>query len=142
MPATATNGHRQRGADLITGSRGNDTALMGAGDDTFFWNPGDGNDTVEGQAGNDTLQFNGANIGENIDISANGERIRFFRDVANVTMDLDKVEQINFTALGGADTITVHDMTGTDAQQVNINLAGSAGGGDGNNDLIHRGRAG
>ena len=47
---------------------------MGAGDDTFVWNPGDGSDTVEGQDGLDTMLFNGANINEKIDISANGER--------------------------------------------------------------------
>ena len=47
---------------------------MGAGDDTFVWNPGDGSDTVEGQAGTDTLLFNGANVDEKIDISANGTR--------------------------------------------------------------------
>src|SRR5262249_19780631 len=63
--------------DLIIGGRGNDVALMGAGDDTFVWNPGDGNDTVEGQNGFDTLQFNGANIAEKIDISANGSHVRF-----------------------------------------------------------------
>ena len=57
---------------------------MGAGDDVFVWNPGDDNDTVEGQDGFDTLLFNGANIAEQIDISANGERVRFFRDIANV----------------------------------------------------------
>ena len=77
---------------------------MGAGDDTFVWNPGDDNDTLEGQAGFDTMLFNGANIAENIDISANGGRVRFFRDVANVTMDLNDVEAIDFNALGGADS--------------------------------------
>ena len=81
------------GGDLINGGDGNDTALIGAGDDVFVWNPGDDNDTLEGQAGVDTmLDFNGANIAENIDISANGGRVRFFRDVANVTMDLNDVE--------------------------------------------------
>ena len=45
---------------------------MGAGDDTFVWNPGDGSDIVEGQAGDRHLLFNGANIDEKIDISANG----------------------------------------------------------------------
>ncbi len=60
------------GNDLVSGGRGNDAALLGAGDDTFVWNPGDGSDTVEGQAGFDTLLFNGANVNENIDISANG----------------------------------------------------------------------
>src|SRR4051812_44912772 len=63
--------------DVIIGGRGNDLALMGAGDDRFIWNPGDGSDVVEGQSGSDTLQFNGANIAEKIDISANGGRVRF-----------------------------------------------------------------
>ena len=57
---------------------------MGAGDDTFVWNPGDGSDIVEGQDGIDTMLFNGANIAEKIDISANGSRVRFTRDVANI----------------------------------------------------------
>ena len=97
-------------------------ALLGDGDDTFVWNPGDGSDTVEGQAGTDTLLFNGANVNENIDISANGARATLFRDVANVTMDLNGVERIQFNALGGADTITVNDLTGTDVKQVAIDL--------------------
>ena len=60
------------------------------------------------------MLFNGANVDENIDISANGGRVRFTRDVGNITMDLNGVEQIDFNALGGADTITVNDLTGTD----------------------------
>ena len=63
------------GDDLINGGDGNDVALMGAGDDTFVWNPGDDNDTLEGQAGFDKMLFNGANVAENIDISANGGRV-------------------------------------------------------------------
>lgn len=113
------------GNDLFNGGDGNDTALMGAGDDTFFWNPGDDNDTVEGQAGFDTMIFNGANIAENIDISAVGGRVRFFRNVAAVTMDLNDVEAIDFTARGGADTIVVNDLTGTDLTEVNLNLESS-----------------
>ena len=125
-----------QGNDLINGGRGNDVAFMGAGDDTFVWNPGDGSDTVEGQGGADTMLFNGANVSENIDISANGSRVRFFRDVANITMDLNGVETIDFNALGGADTITVHDLTGTDVSQVNLNLAAAGGGGDGQADNV------
>src|SRR3982751_1958302 len=86
------------GNDTVTGGTGNDTALLGAGDDSFVWNPGDGSDIVEGQAGTDTLVFNGANIAEKIDISANGPRVRFTRDIGTVTMDLNGVERINFTA--------------------------------------------
>ncbi len=62
------------GNDLVTGGRGNDTASLGDGDDTFVWNPGDGSDSVFGGAGSDTLLFNGSNVGEKIDISANGSR--------------------------------------------------------------------
>src|SRR5207248_10678886 len=68
------------GNDVVDGGRGNDVALLGAGHDRFVWNPGDGSDTVEGQAGQDTLQFNGANVSERIDLSANGSRLRLFRD--------------------------------------------------------------
>jgi len=126
------------GNDFIDGQQGNDVALMGAGDDTFQWDPGDGNDVVEGQAGFDKLLFNGANVAENIDIFANGPRARLFRDVAAVTMDLDDVERIDFNALGGADNIVVGDMTGTDVTQVRINLASTVGGsaGDGQADRV------
>ena len=111
---------------------------MAAGNDTFVWNPGDGSDTVDGQAGADTLLFNGANVNENIDISANGGRARFFRDVGNVTMDLNRMETIDFNALGGADTITVSDLTGTGVKNVNIDLASppGSGTGDGQADTI------
>jgi Ca2+-binding RTX toxin-like protein len=121
------------GDDLINGGRGNDVALMGAGNDTFVWNPGDGSDTVEGQAGVDTMLFNGANINEKIDISANGTRALFTRDVASIAMDLSGVEHINFTALGGADQIVVHDLSGTDVSQVNVDLAATQGGTAGDN---------
>jgi Ca2+-binding RTX toxin-like protein len=118
------------GDDLVTGGDGNDVALLGTGDDTFTWNPGDDNDTLEGQAGFDKMLFNGANIAENIDVSANGGRVRFFRDVANVTMDLDDVEDLDFNALGGADNIAVGDLSGTDLTEVNTNLAAAGGAGD------------
>ncbi|HET6576045.1 MAG TPA: calcium-binding protein [Fimbriiglobus sp.] len=118
------------GNDLINGGDGNDIAFMGAGDDTFVWNPGDDNDTIEGQDGTDTMLFNGANIAEEIDISANGGRVRFARNIGNVTMDLNDTEAITFNALGGADKITVNDLSGTDVTEIDLNLAaGNAGDG-------------
>src|SRR4051794_35244031 len=57
------------GNDFVDGNQGNDTAFLGAGDDTFQWDPGDGSDIVEGQAGTDSMAFNGANINERMDIS-------------------------------------------------------------------------
>src|SRR4029077_10286188 len=125
------------GNDVINGGRGNDLAFMGKGDDEFVWNPGDGSDVVEGQAGFDTLLFNGANVNENIDISANGSRVRLFRDVGNVTMDLNSVEHIQLAAAGGADNITVGDLTGTGVTQVAIDLAATGtSSGDGQPDQV------
>ena len=123
------------GADRIIGDHGNDVAFMGAGDDTFVWNPGDGSDTVEGQDGNDTLQFNGANVSENMSLSANGPRLRLTRDVGGITMDVDGTEEVNIAALGGADTITVGDLTGTAVAEVNLDLS-AQGTGDGQNDTV------
>ena len=50
------------------------------------------------------------------------------RDVANITMDLNGVENIQFNALGGADTITVNDLTGTNVSQVNLDLGNGSDG--------------
>jgi Ca2+-binding RTX toxin-like protein len=104
---------------------------MGAGNDTFVWNPGDGSDVVEGQGGHDTLQFNGSNANENINLSANGSRLRLTRDVGNITMDVNGVEQVNVVARGGADTLTVNDLSGTSVTDVNIDLAATPGSGTG-----------
>ena len=124
------------GDDVVNGGRGNDVALLGAGDDVFVWNPGDGSDVVEGQAGDDEMVFNGANIAEKVDLSANGHRLRFFRDVAGITMDTDGVEEVDFNALGGADLVTVHDLSGTDVTLVELDLAAANGTGDGEVDSV------
>jgi len=118
------------GSDVIDGQQGNDIAFLGAGNDTFQWDPGDGNDIVEGQDGTDTMLFNGSNIGENMDISANGGRVRLFRNVGNITMDTNDVEAIDVNALGGADNLVVNDISGTDLTRIGANLAASGGGGD------------
>jgi len=119
------------GNDTVDGNGGNDFASLGAGDDTFVWDPGDGSDTIEGEAGRDTMRFNGANGAEKIELSANGSRLRFTRDVAGITMDTAGVEQVDFNALGGVDLVTVDDLTGTDVDSVNVDLAGTLGGGTG-----------
>ena len=53
-------------------------------------------------------------------------------------MDLNSMETIDFNALGGADTITVNDLTGTGVKNVNIDLASppGSGTGDGQADTI------
>src|SRR5262249_20575226 len=114
----------------------NDIAFLGAGDDTFGWDNGDGSDTVVGQGGNDTLEFNSSDASENVDISANGNGVRLTRDVGNVTMDLNDVEQIDYHALGGADTITVNEAPATGLLDLNLDLEGTGGRGDGQADAV------
>jgi Ca2+-binding RTX toxin-like protein len=127
------------GNDSIDGNGGNDLAFLGAGDDTFVWDPGDGSDTIEGEDGFfDTMLFNGANVAEQVELSANGNRLKLFRTQGNVTMDTAGVERVDFNALGGADLVTANDLSGTDVRSVNVDLAGTLGGatGDGQPDRV------
>jgi Ca2+-binding RTX toxin-like protein len=124
------------GDDFIDGNIGADTALMGAGNDRFQWDPGDGSDTVEGQAGKDAMDFNGSNAAEEIDVTANGSRVRLHRNVAAITMDFNGVEALNVRDLGGADTTTVGDLAGTDLDDANVDLNAVTGDGDGAADAV------
>jgi Ca2+-binding RTX toxin-like protein len=124
------------GSDLVTGGRGNDTAVLGPGDDTFVWNPGDGSDVVDGGDGTDSLVFNGANVGETFDLSANGARLRLTRDVGGVTMDVGGTEVVALNTLGGADLVTVGDLTGTAVTELDLSLGANGGGGDGAADTV------
>src|ERR1700729_2862603 len=63
-----------------------------------------------------------------MDVSANGSRVRLFRDVGNVTMDLNGIEQIKIATLGGKDNVTVNEVF--------VQLGSSAGGGDGQPDTV------
>ena len=127
-----------QGNDIIIGGTGADVLFGGPGDDVFPWNPGDGSDVIEGQGGYDTMLFNGANIAEHIDMSANGQRLRFTRDVANIIMDCNGVERVTFNALGGADDITINDLSGTTVSNIALNLGATLGSttGDGAADIV------
>ena len=92
------------GDDQVDGGRGSDTASLGSGDDRFTWDPGDGSDAVDGGAGNDTLVFDGSNVAEHMELSADSSHVHLFRDVGNVTMDLSTIETADVNASGGADT--------------------------------------
>jgi hypothetical protein len=119
------------GNDSIDGNGSADVAVMGAGNDTFVWDPGDGSDRVEGEDGADTMLFNGAGAAEQVDLSANRNRLRFFRNPGAITMNTAGVERVDFTALGGADLVTVNDLSGTGVRSVNVDLAASLGGASG-----------
>ena len=84
------------------------------------------------------MLFNGSNGDEIFAASANGERVLFTRNLGNIVMDLNDVEAIDLNALGGADSVTVNNLAGTDMSEVNANLAGTIGGttGDGAIDTV------
>jgi hypothetical protein len=113
------------GDDFVDGNQGSDTSSLGDGSDTFVWDAGDGSDTVDGDAGQDALVFNGAAGDEKFDLSANGSRARLVRDIGHITMDLGGIEQVDTHALGGADTVTVNDLSGTDVTGVDVDLPGA-----------------
>jgi Ca2+-binding RTX toxin-like protein len=124
------------GDDFVDGNIGADTAQLGGGADTFQWDPGDGSDTVDGRAGKDALAFNGSNAAENIDVGANGSRVRLTRNVGAITMDLDDIESARIRALGSADNITVNDLAGTDLKAASVDLSAATGDGDGAADTV------
>jgi Ca2+-binding RTX toxin-like protein len=125
------------GNDLIDGNAGADTALLGAGDDVFRWDPGDGSDVIDGQAGADTMLFNGAAADETVDLSATRHgHLLFTRSPGNIVMDTDDVETVQFNALGGADNITVHDLRYTDVTQVDLSLLSPTNTGDNATDTV------
>ena len=111
------------GNDFVDGNQGADTAVLGDGADVFQWDPGDGSDVVDGDAGRDVMLFNGAAIGERFDVSANAGRVLFTRDIGTITMDLGGIEEIDTRALGGVDSFTAHDLTGTDVTDLELDEA-------------------
>jgi hypothetical protein len=126
------------GNDSIDGNGGNDLARLGAGYDTFVWDPGDGSDTIEGQDGTDRMLFNGANIAEKIELSANGNGSG--SSVTSPTSRWTRTASSGSTSTPSAapDVVTVNDLTGTDVNDVNVDLAGTLGGatGDGQADRV------
>jgi Ca2+-binding RTX toxin-like protein len=124
------------GKDFLDGNAGADVGLLGGGDDVFRWDGGDGSDIVEGGSGADLMIFNGAAGNENVDLSASNGRLRFFRDLGTITMDVNDTEAILFNALGGADKVTVHNLQTTDVREVELDLQAPAGGGDRQEDEV------
>jgi RTX calcium-binding nonapeptide repeat (4 copies) len=126
------------GADRVDGNQGDDVAHLGAENDMFRWDAGDGSDRVEAESGRDDLSFNGSAADEAIGVSASGQRLRLQHSLGAATMDADGFEQLTTRALGGADAVTVGDLTGTVVAEVDIGLAGVAGAsaGDGRVDSV------
>ena len=124
------------GADFVNGGVGTDVEVLGNGDDTAAWNPGEGNDAIDGGLGRDTLAFNGADGDEQMSLSANGRSAVFLRVQGNIRMDLDGVERLDLATFGGADTVTIDDLSGTEVTAAEIDLAATTGGADARIDTV------
>ena len=127
------------GNDTIDGKGGNDTADLGPGDDSFVWDPGDGSDSIEGQDRAPTRWCSTVPpLPRRSTYRPTGTGCGSSARPANITMDTHGVEQVDFNALGGADTVTVNDLSRTDVKNVNVDLAGTLGGttGDGQADRV------
>ena len=116
------------GNDVVDGNGGADNIALGSGDDRFVWDPGDGSDVVDGGEGHDAMAFNGSAAAEQFHLSANGSHATFTRDVGGITMDVNAIERVDVASVGGNDTLTVDDLTGTDVKTVNNDLAATLGG--------------
>jgi len=117
------------GSDFVDGGLGDDSAILGDGDDRFRWDPGEGSDDVGGGRGSDTLEFNGSDAVEQFTISDGANLdVDLFRDVGNILMELSSVEVIELNGLGGDDNVDASGLTQPTALIVN--------GGQGNDTAI------
>src|SRR6266550_397970 len=79
------------------------------------------------------MVFNGNDANETIDLSNRAGHLRFTRDVGKIVMDADGVEAVLFKAFGGADKVTVHDLSGTGVTAVDVDLESALLAGNGDN---------
>jgi Ca2+-binding RTX toxin-like protein len=116
------------GDDFVYGDQGNDVALLGSGDDLFQWDAGNGSDTVEGQEGSDRIVFYGSDDGETIDVSTSAGRAIVAWDAATVSSD--DIEALDLRLWGGADSIVLNELTGSDVTGIGLDLGRDHGAAD------------
>jgi len=105
---------------------------MGAGDDTFVWNPGDGSDNRRrpGRLRHDAVQRLQPPPSRSTSpptARASGSPATWATSPWTSTASRGSTSN----ALGGADTITVNDLSGTDVTGINLDLSGTPGSGTG-----------
>ena len=101
------------GDDLLSGGVGADVVASGDGADTVTWEPGGGSDSVDAGAGADRLQFWASNASEAVALAAaSAGHVRLTRDLH---------------LLGGIDTFTAADLSGTGMSTVTADLSGPSG---------------
>src|SRR6266545_965910 len=106
------------GNDTIDGNGGNDVAFVGAGDDTFVWDPGDGSKvnidlagalggaTGDGKA--DRVIVNATNGNDTIDVSGDAGTVKVSGLAAAIQILHSQVadDRLEINTLAGTDTVT------------------------------------
>jgi Ca2+-binding RTX toxin-like protein len=114
------------GDDVIVGDRGDDIMIGGLGNDRLIWNNGDGSDLMIGNDGIDVIEANGAAVGDVFTLGKDGTKAIFDRtNLVPFKLTVETSEQFEANGLGGDDSFTISDLSGTDVQR--IGFAGGAG---------------
>ena len=113
------------GPETYTGGPGTDTIVGKAGDDLVLWAPGHGSDKVDGGADSDSVVATGTTGPDAVDVTAVGSRTRV-KLGANV-LDLGTVEIVDANVRGGADLISVADLSATATGRINLDLEAADG---------------
>jgi hypothetical protein len=113
----------------LRGGADNDKLTGSGGADTFAWEPGDASDVVEGGAGTDTVAAGGSNAADTFAVSAAGARASVTHAPDGETLEMDGVEAAGFAPRGGADLVTLNDLTATDVRKLSVDLAAASGDG-------------
>jgi len=127
------------GDDDVDGGRGADTEILGSGDDTALWVPGEASDVIDGGRGHDTLTFIGSGGNEAFTLVPDAGAAVLTRDLGNIRMRMNRVEEVDVQALAGTDTVSVGDLSGTDLRLADLRLSGSGapdGASDGALDVV------
>lgn len=130
-----------RGPDVLYGGAGNDTLLGGAGNDTliggegddslkgsagrdnFLWNSGDGSDTIDAGNADDILTANATDGADMFEISVDINGNTLLRNEGFGTLTQLGVEVLQLNTMAGADTVLVGDLSGSDLEVINADLA-------------------
>jgi hypothetical protein len=108
------------GDDVIVGGTGNDTLNGGDGADTFEWVVGDGVDTITGGTGADTLRVTASNDAESFTISGTSTSASI--SWTGYSVSGSGLEALELDLAGGADTLTVENLTGTASRTSSLML--------------------
>ena len=109
-------------ADILRGSGANDVVEGGDGPDLVVWNRlADGADAVDGGAEVDRIRVPSSSADDVFEIWSQLGHVRLMAGIGDQT-DLVGTEIVDLGAATGADSITVHDLTGTDTTAVVADL--------------------